>query len=294
MLTESFMSSGALAQQSVPPATNQRDGDWYAVEVIVFRPTTSLAGGNELMPPDPVPPSLENALAPGAAAANAGPRKSTADYARPLSRQDYKLAGIWKKLSRSGRYKPLLHSGWIQRRVPDRQAQKISITPLVKAPAPAAQTMYSDGALTASPAETGTSGDSHEGEEAGARIAPADKPAFGTVTLAHAGRHLHLAVDVAWRAPDTAAVKTWQAPSETAAPSTSSRPRSVNFNRMGPFPAHQTGPKIVVLRATRTIRPGALNYFDNPLFGVIIQVRKIKPPTAASGGNGKAGLHQRH
>lgn len=284
-----LLASGVAVAETAAPKTHDRqkhnDKPWYAVEVIVFRPANNGAGGGELMPPDPAAPNLTKAVIPGSEAAANAAEQSSDGYVLPLSKKDYKLAGIWKELSRSGRYKPLLHTGWIQPGVPGGQAKNVSITPLVKAP-DSTQRVYSDASLT--PHRKDDIGNDSNSDNADKRIAPPDAPVFGAITLAHSANRLHLAVDIAWRPAHPATIKTWQAPSETAAPSTLSRPHSTGSNQMGPFPARRSRSQLVILKATRTIKPGALNYFDNPLFGVIVQVRKVKPPKAANAATASA------
>lgn len=277
----------------------KKDQHWFAVEVIVFRPTANMAGSDEMWPADPQLPNLKDAVVPTAPAPVGGtatfPLTSTATTPAmaatigpgkrvlPLSDTQYQLQGVWNQLKRSGRYETLIHTGWIEKGLPRGKAPTVSITPLV-APAstnlPTVAAVYSDTGRVPLPAS------SQRPVKAAAaskeKIAPPTAPAFGTIKLAF-DRFLHLALNIAYRPVNPAALKTWHSSTgEFAAPSTANAGPAPVI-RFGPYyQPMPPEPQAVVMNESRTVDPNAVNYFDHPLFGVIVQVRPVEPPAAAA------------
>ncbi|HET6724621.1 MAG TPA: CsiV family protein [Gammaproteobacteria bacterium] len=297
-----LLSLAPLASAAEQQDKNKPDQHWYAVEVIVFSPATNMAGGNELWPPDPTLPDLKKAVVPALpdATSTTAPKTTFAlpsapattetatvagDTILPLPTTRYQLDGVWNQLQNSGRYAALLHTGWIERGVPRRQAKPVSITPLMPASIaqPQAVTTFSDTTMTPQPATSQAAENPGTAEDTEKTTPPAAAPAFGTVKLAY-DRYLYLALNIAWRPPHPAAIQTWRAPqTELATPATAIAPIETGFSGMGPFPTLQpSGPRAIVMNESRRVEANKLNYFDNPLFGVIVQVRPVSPPAAVA------------
>ncbi|HET7569463.1 MAG TPA: CsiV family protein [Gammaproteobacteria bacterium] len=303
----------AFAQQP----GKQPEQHWFAVEVIVFRPTTNMAGGNEMWPADPKLPSLKKAVVPAVpepastqpatgmatfalpsttATPTVAAVKPEGDLVLPLPTTQYQLQGVWNRLAQSGRYQPLIHTGWIEQGVPPRQAPKVSITPLVMPESmslpvsanlpvsttlPTATTVFSDNTLAPAPASSQqpvatnvTAPDE--------KTAPPTAPAFGTIKLSY-NRFLHLALNIAYRPVNPAALRTWRSKDDEFATPSPATTTPAPFTGFGPYFSPQPPkPQAIVMHESRRISPKTINYFDNPLFGVIVQVTPVEPPAAAT------------
>ncbi|HET7308076.1 MAG TPA: CsiV family protein [Gammaproteobacteria bacterium] len=303
----------AFAQQS----NAKPEQHWFAVEVIVFRPTTNMAGGNEMWPADPKLPNLKNAVVPAAPEpATTQPAgmttfavpsttttpavatvKPEGDLVLPLPVKQYQLQGVWNRLAQSGRYQPLVHTGWIEQGVPPRQAPKVSITPLVlpastglpvstnlpvSTTLPTATTVFSDNTLAPAPVSSQQPAVAKVTTAPQEKTAPPTAPAFGTIKLTY-DRFLHLALNIAYRPVNPTSLRTWQPKDgELAVPSPATT-ASASFAGFGPYFSPQPPkPQAIVMDESRRISPKTINYFDNPLFGVIVQVTPIEPPAAAT------------
>lgn len=297
----------SLPGNAEPSPQQAEDQHWYAVEVIVFKPTASMAGGDEMWPSDPKLPDVADAVVPTeptepSEPAAALPMPLTLNTPRtiplaatvapevtPLPTTDYKLDGIWQRLQSSGRYQTLLHTGWIQQGKPRSRAQAISITPLVT-PAPAVtapamaptNNVYGDAAMMPALPMPATAAPSAPALPTPATASPpvpmppSGAPVFGTVTLS-LDRYLHLAVDMAYRPTGSEILRTYQSANGLALPSTSTAtlPAGIGF---GALPLTPRAPTAVVLDQSRRIQPGAVDYFDHPLFGAIIEVTPVPAP----------------
>lgn len=287
-----------LGSNAAQPATNQADQHWYAVEIVVFRPATNMAGSNETWPATPKLPDVAKAVVPAvpqpastttpAGGPGAQPLKTTplqpaagtpaaGDEVLPLPATQYQLNGVWNRLQKSGRYITLLHTGWIEQGQPRTQAPAVSITPLVT-PQPASAmpspvSTFGDAtlALLPAPQSSGTAQASPLPPQA-----PADAPVFGTVTLS-LNRYLHLGLDLAYRPTDAIGLSVYQQSGDLAAPQNASSAPPEEF---GTFPLMPSAPTVILLDQSRRIQTNDLNYFDNPLFGAIVQVTPVPAPGA--------------
>lgn len=269
-------------------AAQAEDQHWYAVEVIAFKPTASMAGGDEMWPDDPKLPDVGDAVVPTVADTDTAlpapltldaPQTVTVPAVTPLPTADYKLDGVWKRLQSSGRYQTLLHTGWIQQGKPRAQAQPISITPLMTATAPGkpADNVFSDFSDTAAPAPLLPA---PQTTAPPIPAPPSGAPVFGTVTLS-LDRYLHLAVDLAYRPTGAQTLRTYRSRDDLALPAgaTMAQPAATGF---GDFAAYPAAPAAIVMDQSRRIQPGNINYFDHPLFGAIIEVTPVPAPAAAA------------
>ena len=187
------------------------------------------------------PPTLNAAVALPGAAPNAVPVVTPAPALpawRWLTPPQLRLAGAARKLGASGRYRPLLHVGWIQ--------------PLAGG-------------------NHGTAVHIYDGMAPGAGEVPpeatAPQPAVhvvdGMLTLWR-GHFLHADVDLDYRrtyTPAAASAVTLPPPAEGA--------------QVPPSPAPQPVTVTVRMTESRRLRDGELNYFDHPLFGVLLRVTPV-------------------
>ncbi|HET7369478.1 MAG TPA: CsiV family protein [Gammaproteobacteria bacterium] len=305
------LAAAAASAAFASPSDKKPEQHWFAVEVIVFRPTANMAGSQEVWPADPELPNVEQAIVPAAPEAAAQPAAGMttfalpatatpptvaatppADLVLPLPSNQYQMQGILNRLEQSGRYQTLIHTGWIQQGLPRGKAPKVSITPLVT-PTPASTnlptvaTIYSDTALAPLPTTSQQPVQTEVVKEA-KKTAPPTAPAFGTIKMSF-DRFLHLALDIAYRPVNPAVLQTWHSTTgEFAQPSTANA-APAPIMTFGPYyrPAPPE-PQAVVMNDSRSVDPNQVNYFDNPLFGVIVQVTPVEPPAAA------LESHQRH
>ncbi|MEK7323131.1 MAG: CsiV family protein [Pseudomonadota bacterium] len=83
--------------------------DLYKVELIVFENLDPAAQQAERWPVDPGLPALDNALE--LAALSAAPEKNQWRLLKPA---ELAMGGVYQRLRASPRYRPVLHTGWVQ------------------------------------------------------------------------------------------------------------------------------------------------------------------------------------
>ena len=218
--------------------------DWYQVEAILFEYTAPNAD-DEWWYENPGLPSRHQTiqLIKGTADPVAGESPEPVDVADlmpylALQKRDYRLGGVRRALELSGEYKPLLHVAWQQPGLDTRNLRAIHLdnTQFEK------KTAVQDGQVA--------------GEERDLPEYTAPKKEFDGIIRLRKSRFLHLDVDFAYF-PELL-----EQPDLAYGPDASGRPRlATNYVRMA---------------ESRRVKLDELQYFDHPLFGVVIQVRKLE------------------
>ena len=226
--------------------------DWYRVELVLFAYTEPDAGG-EWWYENPGLPARKQTIGlimatadPEPDAAAGPPREQDLKPYIALPAQDYRLAGVRRALARSGTYRPLLHVAWQQPGLDARNVRAVHLdnTRFERKAAEQVEVEPEPGEVREEPEYT-----------------PPVKVFDGTVRL-RKSRFLHLDVDFAYF-PDMLQQPDLEMPAQAA-----------GHRR---FPADY-----VRLRESRRIKPDDLNYFDHPLFGLVVQVSRIEIPEPGS------------
>lgn len=221
-------------------------GDWYRVEVVLFAYIEPDAGG-EFWYENPGLParrqSIRLVMETAEPVSRAAPGPPEEDDLKPylaLPKQDYRLAGVRRVLASSREYRPLLHVAWQQPGLDARNVRAVRLdnTRFEKKTAQQVEVEPEPGQVREEPEYT-----------------PPPKVFDGTVRL-RKSRFLHLDVDFAYF-PDTLEQPDLDVPEQA--------------RRHGRLSADY-----VRLTESRRIKPDGLNYFDHPLFGLIVEVSKIK------------------
>ncbi|MGH8282950.1 MAG: CsiV family protein [Gammaproteobacteria bacterium] len=191
---------------------------------------------------DPQAGSLETwPLNPGAPDWDSGvPLKAKGNglpYILPSS--SYRMDSSWRKLHRSSEYQPLLHIAWAQPAIDRASALFVRIGE-PPAAAPAAAT-----ALPTAAADIGT-------------------PVYGIAKLSTTGLYLHFDLDLVYCGPSAKHV----IPSSAQAASTAQFAADMQTAQPVAAPACQP----YRLRQDRKLDAGKINYFDHPMFGVLVLV----------------------
>lgn len=170
---------------------------------------------------------------------------------RLLAPEELELVDAHRRLERLDAYTPLVHGGWVQEGLPLRDAKPFDLAYL-----------------------------------------GASNPA-GTIRL-HLSRYLHLAVDLVYR-PQTGRAR---APEAAAAPgdggfAAPGVPRRAGAAGSGSSLGVEAlsdvaVPARYVLRAERRIGSGIVQYFDHPMFGVLVLVEPYEPPARTASDSGPA------
>ena len=227
----------------MPPAYAD---DWYQVEVALFSFTEPDAGG-ELWYENPGLPArgqtialITETLAPQPEAASGALREEDLRPYLALPKREHRLAGVRRALARAAAYQPLLHVVWRQPGLGISDVRAVQLS----------NTLFEDRAAQPADAPAGETGETVETPQ----YSPPVKVFDGLVRL-RKSRFLHLDVDFAYF-PDTL-----EQPEAGAQQALSAhRPPLANYVR---------------LTESRRIKPDALNYFDHPLFGLIVQVSRL-------------------
>ena len=217
--------------------------DWFEVEAVLFEYTEADAGG-EWWYENPGLPSRHQSI--GLIMDTAAPVKGDTPEAAEaadlmpylaLPEQAYRLGGVRRVLERSADYRPLLHVAWQQPGLDVRDVRAIHLD----------NTRFEK--KTSAPGEAVADA---VPEQPG--YTPPEKVFDGIIRL-RKSRFLHLDVDFAYF-PDVLEQPGLESPDGVAG-----RVRlSTDYVR---------------LTESRRVKPDELHYFDHPLFGLIVQVRKI-------------------
>lgn len=221
---------------------------WYQVEVIVFAYTNPDSHG-ELWYQNPGLPDLQNSieLITGAADPIAPSGKTRRDKSgkarqplripyRELPSSRYRLDGVERILKLSRNYKPLLHVAWQQPGEESENARAVHL----EVSRPAAQAPAKGSANT---------------------IAAVSEDLLDGIIRLRVSRFLHVDVDMAYFPPD---------PSVLAPPQSVSSQTEDRSDRIAPHADY------VRMIQTRKIKLNELDYFDHPLFGVLLQVSRLQ------------------
>lgn len=264
-----------IAVWAAPPAASAGNNSqsWYDVELIVFRYSDPDAGNLETWPANPGRPDWMQAkplVTP--AAGSAGNQGNTSLL--PLEQiQGHQLDNDWARLEKTSGYQPLLHVAWEQ------PLEDHSTAPTIQIGTPPAPEQVPSGTSVSQPAgaAVATPGPSPAPDSmapAGA-VAAAASPTqvYGTVKFSQYGPYLHFDVDLACQGP--LARNVMRVPGQL----TATVPEAASISAPGPAAiplatAQPTVPAIQWYRMTqdRRIEAGRLNYFDNPMFGVLVLV----------------------
>ena len=156
-----------------------------------------------------------------------------------LPPSSFRLTGDWQKLARSTAYQPLLQVAWTQPAIDRSTALYVRIGTPPPATPPAAIATSNQPPAATSPAN-GT-------------------PVYGIARLSTTGPYLHFDLDLDYRGP--VAKNSIPGNAQTAAPASS----TMQFQWYR-------------LTQNRRIDAGKLNYFDHPVFGVLLLVTPAKAP----------------
>ena len=231
----------ALAVFTIPTHAD----DWYQVEVVLFAYTEPDTGG-ELWYENPGLPARRQTIGlimetadPVSADTPDAPEDEDLKPYVSLHGQDYRLAGVRRVMASSREYRPLLHVAWQQPGLDARNVRAVRLdnTRFERKAAEQVEVEPELGQVRDEPEYT-----------------PPIKIFDGTVKL-RKSRFLHLDVDFAYF-PETLEQPDLDIPEQAA--------------RHGRLSADY-----VRLTESRRIKPDDLNYFDHPLFGLVVQVSKI-------------------
>jgi Peptidoglycan-binding protein, CsiV len=273
LLTLLLLLPASLAvRAATPPAGNAAaNTSWYDVELIVFRYTDPQAGDMESWPADPGIPDWKNA-APLVTPANPATDNSTA--LTPFMQIDaHQLDNAWNRLKHSSDYQPLLHVAWIEPLADHTTAASVQIG--VPPPAPAVNsvaglvvTPLPQPAPTSGMKPSGTSTATLPGQTQPAPATPT--PVYGTVKFSQYGPYLHFDLDLVCQGP--IAKHIIQVPAATTNTSPVPADASITASAAARLPAATQGFQWYRMTEDRRIEAGKLNYFDNPMFGVLVLV----------------------
>ncbi|MGH8398200.1 MAG: CsiV family protein [Gammaproteobacteria bacterium] len=235
LLIATLLLSPFYAVAADAPAANAPAPNWYDVELIVFRNADPQAGSLETWPANPGTPDWDSAVPMSAAG-------STLPYMQ-LPSASSRMDSAWRKLQRSSEYQPLLHTAWAQPAIDRASALFVRIgEPPATAPA----------ATTAPPAATADTG----------------TPVYGIAKLSTTGLYLHFDLDLVYCGPPAKRVIPSSPPAASTAPSTASMQPAQPATAAITTPACQP----YRLKQDRKLDAGKINYFDNPMFGVLVLV----------------------
>ena len=238
------------------------DTSWYQVEVIVFEYTQPATDGeswylNPGLPHEensidlitasvtPSAPVLPAGQAAGEQAGDLNQKTDLVPYLA-LSQDHDQLDEVYRILTLSSAYKPLYHVTWEQPGLPEDQSRYVQFE--------ARRGIEEDQEAGQEPATTGTTA----APEADGLYSEPPRQAFDAMLRLRAAQFLHLDMDVAYFPEDPAILHPASPDGDLA-------------------PAYESA-DYVRLTETRRIRLKELHYFDNPLFGVIVQVTRIEAP----------------
>lgn len=280
------------ADPGAPPLAKASDlNDLVAAAAVDAARTAAAAEPSAPAPTPSPPPNPMAAPAPSAAAAAASPTSGTVIRSAPnppvaipaaatpapappvpawrwLTPAQLRLTGAEQKLAASGRYRPLLHIGWIQPLDTSEHGTPVHIYDGMQPEAAG-----SPAEATAPPAPPG-------GADA---ASPAGTPPVTTphtldgVFTVWRGRFLHADLDLGYRrtyTPDAAPTITLPPPADA--------PQAEQAAPAAPQPQPVT--LAVRMTQSRRLRDGELHYVDHPLFGALVTVSPVEAESDAKGG----------
>ncbi len=274
-------------------ATVPATPDWYAIEIIVFAHREDASGQDEVWPADPGVPDLAGAA-------------ETVPPTVPPSLQAYeslpsdalRMSGALRRLERSGRYRPLLHFGWLQPGVGRDVALPVTVSVAATAAVEAVplRVELPEPPPTESPISDEPAADVEDemdpfelppdtealAAELGAEYAepPVRDPVIGTARLVQQ-RFLHVELDLLFISDEPLPIPEdgdWYERRDRIL-------RDLSFGTIGydearaRLDALNAEPRFqrYRLRESRRIRTDEVHYFDHPEFGAIVTVRPLGP-----------------
>lgn len=270
-------------------ATAPATPDWYAIEMIVFAHREDASGQDEVWPADPGMPDLA-----GAAEIVPPTVPPSLQAYESIPSDALRMSGAMRTLERSGRYRPLLHFGWLQPGVGRDVALPVTVSvaataavavvPLrVELPAPPpTETPIAD-EPEVDPFELPPDADTLAGELAAEYAEPPVRdPVIGTARLVQQ-RFLHVELDLLFISDEPLPIPhdgDWYERRDRIL-------RDLSFGAIGydearaRLDALNAEPRFqrYRLRESRRIRADEVHYFDHPEFGAIVTVRSLDPQT---------------
>lgn len=247
---------GAFAEEEAPR--------WYRVEVVIFEQRDLSDASMEVWPADPGSPDM----------AMIGDLKNPPEGFSVTFTDDLELSKQATRLSRSGRYDPILHFAWTQQGLDQRHAIPLRVKGgVIYPPLPAASLPEASPLMPVTPVVVGTepaqtAADTTAGNGIATTfgIAPQEpvepEPLHqldGTLTLV-LGRYLHLYTDLIDR--------------RLLAPG------SLVFEDEAVPPTYENGQALVSFRVRehRKMRSKELHYIDHPVLGILVKALPVKAP----------------
>ena len=219
---------------------------WYQVEVIVFKQTQPDTDG-EVWYSNPGLPDRTNSIelitdVPDDTGATGTKASKTLVPFQELGKDSYHLDGIYQALKLSRYYLPLYHTSWQQPALAVPSSRAVHLEAFY-------ENRGGDGDLPPELAAIQIPGELYE---------PQQTLLDGTILL-RSTRFLHVDVDIAYF-PESM-------------PGAGQESEGDGENQNGDYPQYAD---YVRMRESRKIKLNELNYFDHPLFGVILQVSRME------------------
>lgn len=276
--------------------------DWYQVEYIVFENHDVPGEHQEVWPPISQLPDLADAQALLPAQPDGPPQPF-----QTLSDTKYQLSGAWEKLQQSGHYTVIKHGGWLQPALERDAAKAVRIAQ----PADSAEA----GAAADTPMHDATRGNLTDAPPpAPTAMDMLQSPLDGLITVT-SGFYLNVKLNLIYT-PDRTAGDAGAPVQKTPVnadilgrlargeisleeaqrlagvqPGASQSANTGTETGMG-NPADAVAPETVqgiTLQEGRRIKLNELQYFDNPRFGVLIEVSPYEGPVPGQDPNRTAG-----
>ncbi|MCP5141857.1 MAG: hypothetical protein H6926_05695 [Chromatiales bacterium] len=244
---------------SIPLARAVDDeGRWYRIEVVIFEQRNLGDAAIEVWPVDPGMPDM--AMVKDLENPPAGFSVSF--------RNNLELGGHAARLSRSGRYEPIMHFAWTQRGLDQRRAIPLRVKGgVIYPPLPVASPPERSPLLPVTPVtagvDAGASGPKTATTFGIAPLTPVEPEVLyqldGTLTLV-LGRYLHLYTDLINR--------------RLLAPG------SLVFADGGAAPTYDNGQALASFRVRehRKMRSKELHYIDHPILGILVKATPVELP----------------
>jgi len=229
---------------------------WYEIELIVFT-YTDPAVNSERWPEKPVEPDITDAiLAPGTIVLPSLPSNPLAPSTRELLRvstvppDQYRLKSAYQSLTRSRLYTPILHTAWRQPVGSGKNTLKVRIA----------------GGKDFS----GVYGIDGERLDTGSPPAMSGLWQVDGFVSFRSQQLLFATVDMMFRREQTVIppVATPVAPESNLSWQTTTTPEPVAIEQKVQF---------YRMNQSRRVRSGEVQYFDHPMFGVIVEMRPLEP-----------------
>lgn len=293
-----ILSAAALLAAGSPAVARAQDAEeltWYAVEVIIFERSSDIGRDAELWPAEPGLPDIAGAVelsleglspqAPGAQAQSppappgeapeAGAMAVDASMPRAfqlLPASQFRLTDAWRRLDRSGAYRPLLHVAWIQ---PGYTAENARLVHVRNDNAGLGAVTSMSG-TDAGPLPALNGGGGALTLSAPIRVArDRSKAAIDGTLKVHRARYLHVEADLLYYRP-------LPADADVNGAGTPGLPDSPDTALIEQLLAEgDATPRLFRLSESRRMRSRELHYLDHPLFGALVEIWPVELPEPA-------------